>query len=389
LKSVRVLLLLSLALPGVAASTTLIDDDPMPSGVVSAAQAPIALLVDLSSGQTLYSLNGREGFLPASMTKAMTALVIFDLIKAGKLREDSNAIVRPATAARWAGKGTTLNLRGGEQVRLSDLLMGTTVVSANDASVTLAEAALGSTEAFVAAMNARAKALGMDSSHFGTPSGFPDRAVTAVTATDLVILANALIAEHPELYRRYIGKQAMDWRGARLISHDPFAGVLAGADGIKTGHTFEAGFNFLGTAVRDERRLVVVIGRSPTEPGRAAAAKNLMEWGFSAFESKPFLTPDWIVGAVAVQNGDAREVAVAVPRAYTIATRKGIRPQISARIVYNGPIRAPIGKGAIVGKLVVSGTGLPDHTIPLVATASVAKAGPIDRLINALLGLFG
>jgi serine-type D-Ala-D-Ala carboxypeptidase (penicillin-binding protein 5/6) len=389
LKSVRVLLLLSLALPGVAASTTLIDDDPMPSGVVSAAQAPIALLVDLSSGQTLYSLNGREGFLPASMTKAMTALVIFDLIKAGKLREDSNAIVRPATAARWAGKGTTLNLRGGEQVRLSDLLMGTTVVSANDASVTLAEAALGSTEAFVAAMNARAKALGMDSSHFGTPSGFPDRAVTAVTATDLVILANALIAEHPELYRRYIGKQAMDWRGARLTSHDPFAGVLAGADGIKTGHTFEAGFNFLGSATRGGRRLVVVIGRSPTEQARAAAAKNLIEWGFTAFESKPFLAPDWMIGVVKVQDGEAREVPVAVPRTYSIATIKGMPTRITGRIVYDGPLRAPIAKGEVVARLEVSIAGMPGYSIPLVAARSVSQAGPIDRLVNALLGLFG
>lgn len=387
MKLVRVLLMLSLALPG-SASSTLRAYDPLPPGVAPKGQAPIALLVDLSSGQTLYDRDADEGFLPASMTKAMTALVVFDLIKAGKLREDAVVTVRPATAARWAGKGTTLNLRGGEQVRVGDLLMGTTVVSANDASIALAEAALGSTEAFVSAMNARAKALGMVSSHFGTPSGFPDRAVTAVTATDLVILANALIADHPDLYRRYIGKQSMDWRGARLTSHDPFAGVLAGADGIKTGHTFEAGFNFLGTASRGGRRLVVVIGRSPTEPARAAAAKNLIEWGFSSFDSRPFLTPDWVVGAVKVQDGDAREVPVAVPRTYAVTTIKGVPAKITARIVYDGPVRAPIVNGATVGRLIVSGTGLPDHTIPVVAAKSVAKAGPIDRLVNALLGLF-
>lgn len=387
MKFVRVLLLLSLALPG-AASATMRIFEPPPSNVAPPAQAPIALLVDQSSGQILYSRGANADFLPASMTKAMTALIVFDLIKAGELDEDTLVTIRPETAARWAGKGTTLNLRAEERVRIGDLLMGTTVVSANDASVALAEASLGSTEAFVAAMNARARGLGMTRSRFGTPSGFPDRGVTVVTATDLILLANALITEHPELYRRYIGKAAMDWRGAKLTSHDPFAGVLVGADGIKTGHTYEAGFNFLGTAVRDGRRLVVVIGRSPTEPGRAAAARNLIEWGFAAFESKPFLTPDWIVGAVKVQNGDAREVPVAVPHAYSIATIKRLPSQVSARIVYDGPVRAPITKGAPIARLVVSGAGLPDHSIPLVATAAVSTAGPIDRLVNALLGLF-
>lgn len=386
MKFVRILLVISLALPGAASSRT-VAPEFLPPGIAPEAQAPIALLVDLSSGQTLYDRRGGKGFLPASMAKAMTTLVVFDLIKAGRLREDTVVTVRPETAARWAGKGTTLNLRGGEQVRIGDLLMGTAVVSANDASVALAEAALGSTEAFVTAMNARAIGLGMVSSNFGTPSGFPDRGVTVVGAADLVLLAQALVTEHPELYRRYIGKQAMDWRGARLTSHDPFVGVLAGGDGIKTGHTFEAGFNFLGTAVRDGRRLVVVIGRSPTEPGRAAAAKNLIEWGFSAFDSKPFLTPDWIVGAVKVQDGDARVVPVSVPRAYSIVTQQGLRAVVTARIVYDGPIRAPIAKGAQVARLVVSGTGLPDHSVPLVATTAVEKAGPIDRLLNALLGL--
>ncbi len=386
MKFVRVLMVLALALPGAAGSMTLVPD-PLPVGVAPAAQAPIAMLVDLSSDQVLYERRGAKGFLPASMTKAMTALVAFDLIKAGKLREDEVVTIRPETAARWSGKGTTLNLRGGEQVAVRDLLMGTTVVSANDASVALAEAALGSTDAFVAAMNTRAKALGMNSSHFGTPSGLPDRAVTVVTAADLILLARALVTEHPELYRSYIGKPAMLWRGATLTSHDPFVGILPGADGIKTGHTFEAGFNFLGTAVRDGRRLVVVIGQSPTEPGRAAAARSLIEWGFAAFDSKPFLTPDWIVGAIKVQDGDAREVPVAVPRSYSIAIRRGLPARITASIVYDGPVRAPIAKGVVVAQLVVTGIGLPDHSIPLVAAKAVSKAGPIDRLVNALLGL--
>lgn len=386
MKLLRLVLLLSLALPGAAASRTVMVDIAPPSPVMQQ-QAPIALLFDLSSGQTLYDRGGAEKFLPASMTKAMTALVVFDLIKAGKLHEDTLVTVRPQTAARWAGKGTTLNLRNGEQVSVRELLMGTMVVSANDASVVLAEAAAGSTDAFVAAMNARANSLGMSGSHFGTPNGFPDRAATSVTASDLIRLANALITEHPELYRRYIGKQSMVWRGAALVNHDPFAGVLAGADGIKTGHTYEAGFNFLGTVTRGGRRLVVVIGRAPTEAGRAAAAKGLIEWGFSAFDNTPFLQPGWTVGSVKVQNGNAREVSVEAPQGYMISVREGIGYKVTARIVYDGPVRAPIAKGAVIARLVVSGTGLPDHSIPLVAANAVSLAGPIDRLVNALLGL--
>ncbi len=379
-------LLLLLALSTQSASRTVVLN-ALPPGTAPAHQAPIALLVDLSSGQTLYDRGGGAGFLPASMTKAMTSLIAFDLIAAGKLDENAMITVRPETAARWAGKGTSLNLRPGEQVRVGDLLMGTTVVSANDAAVALAEGALGSTQTWVEAMNARAQKLGMNGSHFGTPNGMPDRAVTHVSASDMVKLAEALINKHPALYRRYIGKQAMAWRGLQLTSHDPFAGVVPGADGIKTGFTREAGFNFLGAVERDRRRLVVVIGRSPTEPDRAAAAKALIEWGYSAFDSHSFLDPEWIVGSVKVQGGDARQVPVAVPRAYSIAQHRDHPGSVVARIVYDGPVRAPIAKGAQVATLVVSVEGQRNHTLPLVATRSVAKAGPIDRIVGGLLGL--
>ncbi len=379
-------LLLAVMLSEMAGSRT-VDVDIAPNPI-SRQQAPIALLVDLSSGQTLFAREADARFLPASMTKAMTALVAFDLIKAGHLREDTFVTVRPETSRRWAGKGTTLNLRPNEQVRIGDLLMGVTAVSANDAAVALAEAGLGSLEGWVGAMNARARVLGLTGSHFGTPNGFPDRGATYVTARDMVKLASALIIEHPELYRRYIGKQAMEWRGQRLISHDPFAGVVPGADGIKTGHTFEAGFNFLGTVERGGRRVVVVVGRSPNESARAAASKGLVEWSYAELDSRPFLQPDWIVGAIKVQDGDARQVNVAVPRAYSIAVRRDIQPHITARIVYNGPVRAPIARGAPVATLEIHGTGLPAHSIPLVAMHAIGKAGPIDRIVGGLLGLF-
>ena len=377
----RWLLVVALVLPGlVSATESTADSAPR-------VDAPIALLADLSSGQVLYARAADRRFLPASMTKAMTALVAFDLIAAGKLHEDALLTVRPETAARWAGKGTSLNLRGGEKVSVHDLLMGTTTVSANDAAVVLSEGALGSLDAWTAAMNARAAVLGMSGSHFGSANGFPDHGRTYVTANDLVRLAVALTEDHPELYRRYFGRQSMVWRGATLRSHDPFAGLLPGADGIKTGHSYEAGFNYLGSVARDGRRLVLVIGHVSTEPGRAKAAKALAEWGFQAWESRAFLTPQFVVGSAKVQDGTAREVPLGGPRAFALSVPKGSAARVSGRIFYAGPLRAPLGKDQQVATLEIQIEGQPVHTLPLVTLSAVAAAGPIDRIVNALLGL--
>ncbi len=381
------LLLIAALLPGAAASRSVAVEalQPLP---VPAAQAPILLLVDLSAGQTLFARGAEQPFLPASMTKAMTMLVAFDLIRAGRLSEDAMFTVRPETAARLSGKGTTLWLQPGEQVRVGDLLHGIATASANDAAMVLAEGALGSDAAWIAAMNARAQALGMTGSSFASVNGLPDGGKTRVTARDMVRLAQALIVDHPELYRRYFGPREMDWKGQKLASRNPIAGVLPGADGIKTGHTREAGYTFLGAVERNGRRLVLVVGKAPTEADRARAAREVAEWGYAAWDSRPFLTPDWTVGAVRVQGGDARSVPVAVAQPFALAVPKGHRPRVSARIVYTGPVRAPVGKGQLVGGLEVQIDGQPPHYLPLVAREAVGKAGPIDRLVNGLLGPF-
>lgn len=379
------LLLLAALLPGAAASRDVALAVPQP---VPEAQAPILLLVDLSAGQTLFARGSEQPFLPASMTKAMTLLVAFDLIRAGKLAEDAMFTVRPETAARLSGKGTTLWLQAGEQVAVRDLLHGIATASANDAAVALAEGALGNEAAWIAAMNARAAALGMTGSSFASVNGLPDGGRTRVTARDMVRLAQALIVEHPELYRRYFGHREMDWKGRKLASRNPIAGVVPGADGIKTGHTREAGFTFLGAVERDGRRLVLVVGKSPTEADRARAARDIAEWGYAAWDGRPFLSADWVVGAVRVQGGDARSVPVAVARPFALSVPKGSQPKVTARIAYRGPVRAPIAAGQLVGGLEVRIEGQPPHYLPLVARRAVAKAGPIDRLVNGLLGPF-
>lgn len=379
------LLMLGAALSGPAASRSVAVD--LPSAPVAAEFAPIALLVDISSGQTLFARDPDRRFLPASMTKAMTALVAFDLIKAGKLREDADVIVRPATAAKLSGKGTTLWLQPNEQLKVSDLLHGIVTASANDAAVALAEGVLGSEQAWIAAMNARARTLGMTGSQFASANGLPDHGQTRVTARDMVRLGEALIVEHPVLYQRYFGHKELVWKGQRLFSRNPIAGLVPGADGIKTGHTWEAGFTFLGAVQRDGRRLLLVVGQSPHDHARAKAAQDLAEWGIAAWDSRQFLAPGTIVGAVRVQDGAQREVPLAVARGYSLTVPKGSHPRVTGRIDYLGPVRAPLAKGAPIASLEITVAGQPPYRLPLVTARAVGQAGPIDRVVNGLLGL--
>lgn len=356
----------------------------VPDGVRA---APIALLVDLSAGQTLYAHQAERRFRPASITKAMSALVAFDLIKLGQLDENELVTIDPGLAAQWAGKGTTLALRAGEQVPVGRLLEGMITASANDASEALARRAAGSRSKWLERMNARARSLGMESSTFASPSGWPDGGRTQVTARDMVRLARALIEEHPSLYRRYFGHPAMTWRGVQLASRNPFAGRLAGADGIKTGHTSEIGYNFLGAVERDRRRLVLLIGGAPSEAVRAVASRDLAEWGYSAWDSRPFLKQGQVVGQALVQNGAARRVDLVPLRDWRLAVPRGSTATVTTRIVYRGPLRAPFEAGQVVAGLEVSVPGLPPHDIPLATGQRVTRAGPFDRVVNGLLGL--
>lgn len=354
---------------------------------VSLGSVPVVLLVDLSAGQTLYARNADRHFLPASMTKVMSALVAFDLIGAGKLDPAANVTVSAALAQQWAGKGTTLSLRAGEQVGVSRLIEGMITASANDATEVLAHHAAGDRSRWIALMNARARSIGMTGSQFASPSGWPDGGRTQVTARDMVRLARAIIEQHPELYQRYFGHTAMVWRGAVLASRNPFAGRFAGADGIKTGHTSAAGYNFLGSVKRGERRLVLVVGGAPSEAARSIAARDLAEWGYTAWQSERLLTRGRPVGRALVQDGSARSVELVPHRDWYLATPTGTHPHIKTRIVYRGPLRAPLEANQAVAGLEVSVEGLPPHDIPLVTRQRVTRAGPFDRMVNGLLGL--
>ena len=227
----------------------------------------------------------------------------------------------------------------------------------------------------------------MSDSHFATPNGWPDNGATFVSARDLVRLGDALITRHPELYRRYFGKKQLTWNGITAQNHDPTIGVIPGADGIKTGHTNEAGYNFLGSATRDGRRLLMVIGGAKSEVERMAASRALLEWGFSAWRSQPLFAGGALVGEAQVQGGDARRVGLIAPRAIAAAMPHNAGNVGGVRIIYQGPLEAPLAMGAKVAELEIIVTGLPPSRVPLVTAQAVGTAGPLDRLWNGLMGL--
>lgn len=378
---------LALAPPSIADVPVAMADPSPPSAEV--AKIPVALLVDVNSGRTLYAREPNRRFAPASMAKVMTVYVALEEMMAGRLSPSRTIIVPDAIAREWNGKGTSLYLKGGQEIDVDTLLHGIATVSANDASVVLAAGYAGDVARWCTLMNEHARKLGMAESHFVTPNGWPDGGQTLVSARDLVILAEALVTRHPEAYRRYFGQKRMTFAGVEQQSHDPTVDVVRGADGIKTGHTAEAGYNFLGSAEREGQRLIMVVGGAASEADRAAASRALLEWGFSAWRRRVLFPRGARIGEARVQNGDARSVPLVADRALaTIDLRDRTDGSPKARLLYDGPIVAPIAKGARIAEIEIASADKSVHRFPLYAGAPVGLAGPLDRLANGLLGLF-
>lgn len=364
------------------------DPGAVPPAVPTAAEAPVALLVDLGSGQVLHARNPDRRFMPASVTKVMTLYLAFELIEAGRLDPAQVFAMSPLIARQWRRKGSTMFLDAGEQVRVDDLLLAIANVSANDGAAVLAEGQAGSVVAWTTAMNQTALGLGMTGSHFGTPNGWPDEGRTFTTANDLVELARAMLTRHPDKFGYYIGRAGLDYKGIAQVNHDPMIGRVPGADGIKTGFTNESGFSYLGTARRDGQRLVMVLAGVENGRLRARVAKSYVEWGFSAFERRRLFAPGAVVGTARVQDGNARRVPLKAAGPVAINLPRGSTAPLTATIRYDGPLHAPIAKGQEVAMLEVTAPGVAPARIPLYAAEAVETAGPVDRIVNAIAAVF-
>lgn len=355
-------------------------------GVPSEEDAPIALLVDLSSGQTLFSREAERRFAPASITKVMTAYTAFEQIAQEKLALSQVITVQPATFDKWRRVGSTMFLPRDARVPVEQLLMGVTAVSANDGAAVLAEGAAGSVDNWLVLMNRNARRLGMDDTHFASASGFPDGGATYTSAQDLVKLASAIVIDHPRLYEHFFGRPGFTFAGITQRNHDPISGVVRGADGLKTGYTDQAGYTFLGSAERDGRRLVMVIAASDSNRARQRASRSLIEWGFAAFDNHILLPPGKAVAHAKVQDGSRRELALVVDGPLSVTVPQGTRPAISMVVNYNGPIRAPVEAGETLGRLDISVEGMPSYSMPLKAGERIEEAGPVRRVVNGIAG---
>jgi D-alanyl-D-alanine carboxypeptidase (penicillin-binding protein 5/6) len=329
----------------------------------------------------------------------MTTHLAFHQIKRGELALNKVCTVRPETWRQWHGPqaGSTMFLSPGEQVSVENLLHGIVTLSGNDASVVLAECIAGTEPAFAALMNAEAKRLGMANSNFGNSNGWPDNGVTFTTARDLAKLAKATIEETPDLYKAFYQKKDFTWgrtlgSGAPITqgNRNPLLGKVAGADGLKTGHTEEAGYGFTGSAEQNGRRLIMVVAGLGSFNQRIEESVKFMDWGFRSWKAQPLFEKGEKVGEAQVQLGGESSVPLIAPRNLAVTLPAGINTaNVRVKVVYQGPIKAPIKQGQHVADLVVQTGDTPPQSMPLVAAEAVGEAGFFGRIWAGLTSLFG
>lgn len=359
--------------------------------------AKVAYLFDVNSGAVLYAKNPDVHMPPASMAKMMTTEVAFELIDKGQLPLNKMCTVRPETWQKWHSQGSTMFLSPNEQVSVENLVKGIVTLSGNDAAVVLAECIAGTEQAFTDQMNALAHNIGVTNSHFGTANGWPDNGVTYVTARDLATIARASIEHHPKLYKEFYGLPNFTWgqtMGGNAITQEnrnPILGHVPGADGLKTGHTDEAGYGFTGSAEQNGRRLVEVLAGMDSWNQRVQESTRLIEWGFNAWNDKPLFKAGAKVGTAQVQLGSSAEVPLMAPRDLAVTVPAGLATGATQmKIRYDGPLMAPIRKGQEVAQLVITTGDTPPQIVPLVAGEDVGRAGFFGRIwlgFKQLVGL--
>jgi D-alanyl-D-alanine carboxypeptidase (penicillin-binding protein 5/6) len=357
--------------------------------------APVAYMVDLSSDAVLYAKDIDHRMPPASLAKMMTVYVVFDMLKKGQLKADQQFTMSPETWKKWHSQGSTMFLKADESVSVDNLLKGIVTLSGNDACVVLAEGVSGTEQAFTDRMNEAAKKLGLTNSHFGTSNGWPDNGVTYVTARDLAKLAEATIRDFPDLYKRYYALPNFTWgtqmNGSAIdqANRDPLLGIVAGADGLKTGHTEEAGYSFVGSAIQNGRRLVMVVAGFTGFNQRKEESVKFMNWGFRAWQSHPIVAKGKQIATAEVQLGSSSSVGLVAADNLAMTVPSGTTPNTNAKVVYDGPLKAPIKAGDHVADLIVTSPGMPDQRFPLVADKDVGQAGFFGRAWTGLMQLFG
>ena len=349
---------------------------PQPPSVIGKAW----MLGDLSSGQILAAQRADERFEPASLTKLMTAYVVFAALREKKIRIDQQINVSPKA---WKAAGSRMFIEPRRPVTTDELIRGMVVQSGNDACIALAEAVAGSEEAFVQLMNREAQRLGMKNSKFMNSSGLPD-AQHYSTAHDLYLLTAALIRDFPNEYTQYYPQKEYRYNNVTQPNRNRLLWMDPSVDGVKTGHTEAAGYCLIASSRRGGRRLLSVLLGSTSEAARAQESLKILNWGYQFFDSVKLYGGGTAVKALEVWKGAARTVNVGVGSDLMITVPKGEADKLKAELVSQQPLVAPLTKGQRVGVLRVSHDGKAFGEYPLIALQPVAQAGFFGRTWDTL-----
>ena len=335
-------------------------------------KARYAILMDARSGAVFFEKDADTPMPPASMSKIMTMLVVFDGLKAGRLSENDIFEISVDAWRRGGAPsgGSTMFARPGARIPLGTLLRAVIVASANDAAIAIAQGIAGSEEAFARLMTQRARELGLKRSTFTNATGLPDPR-HRMTARELALLSRHLIATYPKYYRLY-GEREFTWGKHRQFNRNPLLGKYPGADGIKTGYTKEAGYGLVASAVRDGRRLIAVIAGLKSKRERAAEARRILDWGFRRFRPVRLYAAGEVVGRARVWGGATDWVDLLAPRDVRIRITDAERERAAAEIVYRGPLHAPVAEGARVARLRIRVDGRTVAEFPLITAGAVA-----------------
>jgi D-alanyl-D-alanine carboxypeptidase (penicillin-binding protein 5/6) len=354
--------------------------------------APTAILIEASSGSVLFEKNADELRAPSSMMKLMTAEVVFHAIQQGdiKLTDEYHVSENAWRRGGAPAGGSTMFAAIHSKISVDDLLHGAIIQSGNDACIALAEGIAGNERAFADIMTKRARELGMPRSTFANSNGLPDSG-NKMTVRELAKLARYIIQTYPELYKLF-GEKEFTWNKIRQQNRNPLLNSLEGADGLKTGYTKEGGYGMVGSAVQDGMRLIAVVNGLEDPEDRASETKKMLEWGFRNFEARTLFAAQQPVGYAKVFGGDSRSVKLASPEPIKVMVQKNGTDKLLARVVYTGPVRAPIEPGQQIGTVRVwrganIATEAPVFAVEPVGTGSTMRRA-IDGVSELVIGAF-
>ena len=336
-----------------------------------------AILIDADTRTVLMEKNSQEKMPTSSMSKVLTAYMVFEALKDGRLKMDQ---VLPVSERAWRMQGSKMFVPLGAQVKVEDLLQGVIVQSGNDATIVLAEGVSGSEDAFAEAMNKKAVQLGMAHSHFTNASGWPDENHYS-TAYDLAIMAYSLIRDFPEYYHFYSQKE-YTYNGIKQGNRNPLLYRKIGADGVKTGHTDGAGYGLIGSAVQDGRRLILVVNGLESMQDRADEAAALLSWGFANFKHIDLFKANDVIENASVWMGMKPSVPVIVKENVKGIYKIDEKDKLKITAVINEPVQAPVKKDTQVGMLKIKMGDFPERTVPLYAAEDVAEMGWMQRIVE-------